>query len=81
MALRFRKRIKIAPGVHVNLSRRGVSTSVGPRGATINVKPGRETRATASVPGTGLYASAPASRWPGFALAVIIALILGWLLA
>ena len=81
MALRFRKRIKIAPGVLVNLSRRGVSTSVGPRGATINVKPGRETRATASVPGTGLYASAPASRWPGFALVVIIALILGWLLA
>ena len=81
MALRFRKRIKIAPGVHINLSRRGISTSIGPRGATINVKPGRETRATAGVPGTGLYASAPASRWPGFAFTVIIALILCWLLA
>ena len=37
MALRFRKRVKIVPGVTVNLSSRGVSTTVGVRGASLNV--------------------------------------------
>jgi hypothetical protein len=54
MALRFRKRVKIAPGVTVNLGKKGVtSTTIGGRGASVNVgKKGVHT--TAGLPGTGL---------------------------
>lgn len=34
----FRKSIKILPGVRLNLSKSGVSASLGPRGATVNKK-------------------------------------------
>jgi glyoxylate carboligase len=37
MGFRFRKTIKILPGVRVNLSKSGVTTSLGVPGATINV--------------------------------------------
>lgn len=37
MALRFRRSIKLAPGVRLNLSGSGVSWSLGPRGSTVNV--------------------------------------------
>lgn len=36
MAWSFRKRIKIIPGVHLNLSKSGISTSVGVKGASVN---------------------------------------------
>lgn len=53
MGFRFRKRIKVFPGVYLNLSKSGVSTSLGRPGATVNIgKSG--TRATLGVPGTGL---------------------------
>lgn len=51
--MRFRKSIKIMPGVRVNLSKSGVSTSIGGRGTTLNVNK-RGVRSTLSVPGTGL---------------------------
>jgi hypothetical protein len=51
--LRFQKRLSILPGVRVNLSKSGVSASVGPRGADINI--GRHgVTANAGIPGTGL---------------------------
>lgn len=53
MGLRFSKRIKIMPGVRVNLSARGASLSVGPRGASVNIGR-RGVYANASLPGTGL---------------------------
>ena len=54
MAWSYRKRIKIAPGVHLNFSKRGVSTSIGPKGAKISFgKNG--TYLNTSIPGTGLY--------------------------
>jgi len=34
----FRRRISILPGLHLNLSKSGVSASVGPHGTTINKK-------------------------------------------
>jgi hypothetical protein len=61
MGFRFRKRIKLAPGVHINLSRRGVSTSLGAPGATVNVSK-RGTRATVGLPGTGLSYTEQVSR-------------------
>jgi len=38
MGFRYRKSIKIIPGVRVNLSKSGVSTSIGRPGATVNVR-------------------------------------------
>ncbi len=54
MAWNYRKRVKIAPGVHLNFSKNGVSTSVGPKGAKLTFgKNG--TYMSTSIPGTGLY--------------------------
>lgn len=54
MAWNYRKRVKIAPGVHLNFSKSGVSTSIGPKGAKVTFgKNG--TYMSTSIPGTGLY--------------------------
>lgn len=50
----FRKRVKIAPGVSVNFSKSGMSTSVGPRGAKVTFGP-KGTYLNTGIPGTGLY--------------------------
>ncbi len=54
MGLRFRKSIKIAPGVKVNFNKKSVGVSVGTKGAhvTVNSK-GRKTT-TVGIPGSGL---------------------------
>ncbi|RME92166.1 MAG: DUF4236 domain-containing protein [Candidatus Hydrogenedentota bacterium] len=54
MAYRFWRRIKIAPGITLNLSKSGASISVGTRGAKVTFGP-RGTRVTTGIPGTGLY--------------------------
>ncbi len=54
MSFRFWRRIRIAPGVTLNLSKTGGSLSFGARGAHFTVGPhGR--RVTAGIPGTGLF--------------------------
>ena len=53
MGLRFRKRVKLFPGLWLNLSKSGVSTSVGTKGLTVNLK-GDKARTTVSAPGTGI---------------------------
>lgn len=53
MGFRFRKSIKLFPGVRLNLSKTGVSTSIGRPGATVNIR-GRRVRGTVGLPGTGL---------------------------
>lgn len=54
MALQFRKRIKVAPGVIITLSKGGVSTTIGSRGASLTMgKNG--TFVNTGIPGTGLY--------------------------
>lgn len=54
MGFRFRKSIKLAPGVRINLTKKGVSSiSVGKRGATVNVGK-KGTRGTVGIPGSGL---------------------------
>lgn len=54
MGLRFRKGIRIAPGLRLNITKTGISSlSVGGKGLTYNI--GRKgTRATGGLPGTGL---------------------------
>lgn len=46
----FKKSVKIAPGVRLNLSKRGLSASIGGKGLTYNTRG----RMTASLPGTGI---------------------------
>jgi hypothetical protein len=53
MSWRFRKSFKIIPGLKLNLSRSGLSTSIGGAPFTVNVGP-RGLYGTASVPGTGI---------------------------
>ena len=53
MPLRFRKSFKIAKGFKINLSKSGISTTLGGRGASINFSK-RGTRTTVGLPGTGL---------------------------
>jgi len=61
MPLRFRRSVKIAPGMRLNFSGSGTSLSVGGRGATVNFSK-RGTRATLGIPGTGLSYSASSRR-------------------
>ena len=54
MGLRFRKSVKIAPGVKLNIGKKSVGVSVGGKhgGGSFNSKSGA--RARISAPGTGL---------------------------
>jgi hypothetical protein len=53
MGFRFRKTIKLFPGLKINLSKSGVSTSIGGPGTTLNIS-NHGTRGTVSIPGTGI---------------------------
>ena len=55
MASYFRKSIKIAPGIHLNLSKRGTGISLGGRGAHISLSPTGRVTKTVNIPGTGIY--------------------------
>ena len=72
---RFRKTISILPGVRVNLSKTGVSGSVGGHGATLNVGHGKE-NITLGVPATGLSYRTPATTGLIMAL-VVVAVVIG----
>jgi len=51
---RFRRRVRIAKGLYVNVGKRGVtSVTIGRRGASMNVSK-KGTRETYSLPGTGI---------------------------
>lgn len=55
MGWKFRKRIKVAPGVNVNMSHRGFGMSVGNKYGRVSVGPSGRVTGTQSIPGTGLY--------------------------
>jgi hypothetical protein len=54
MPLRFRRSVRVLPGIRLNIGKRGVSTTIGGRGAHITLRPGHSPRATVGVPGTGV---------------------------
>lgn len=55
MGLRYRKRVKVAPGVYLNLSKSGVSTTLK-AGKGVSVSMGKNgTYLNTGMPGTGLY--------------------------
>ena len=53
MGFRFRKRIKLFPGLWLNASRSGISASMGGHGATLNLSR-KGAQGTLSAPGTGV---------------------------
>ncbi len=53
MGFRFRRSIRLLPGLRLNLGKRGVSVSAGVRGAHVTI--GKDgTRTTVGIPGTGV---------------------------
>ncbi|MEA3192695.1 MAG: hypothetical protein QOD26_1028 [Betaproteobacteria bacterium] len=81
MGFRFSKRFRILPGVRVNVSKSGVSTSVGPKGLSVNLRDDA-VRTTASIPGTGVSYSRTAKKGgSGSAVILIVIVFFGiWLL-
>lgn len=61
MAVRFRKSFKVAPGIRVNVSSRGVGASAGVKGLRYSVNSRGQRRTTASIPGTGIYSTSSSS--------------------
>ena len=83
MPLRFTRRLRVVPGLRVNLSKSGASLSIGHRGAWYTVGP-RGGRATLGLPGTGFFWTekvSPAAplhaghRWTF----VVVLLVVAWL--
>lgn len=54
MGIRFRKRIKIAPGVTVNVGKSSVGVRVGVKGAGVSANTKGKTTSSVGLPGTGL---------------------------
>ena len=53
MGFRFHKSFRLFPGVRLNLSKSGVSATLGVPGANLNIR-GRRIRRTVGIPGSGL---------------------------
>ena len=81
VGFRFQRRIRILPGVHVNLSKTGISTYIGRKGLTVNLR-GDTVNTTVGLPGTGLSYSTTSKAGTSFPslLIVLIALLALWLL-
>jgi hypothetical protein len=55
MGIRFRQKIKILPGIHVNITGNGItSLSIGSPGSTFNINRDLTTKNTINIPGSGL---------------------------
>ena len=89
MGLRFRRRISILPGLRLNVSKSGMSTSIGRRGLWVTYGRAR-TRTTVGLPGSGLsythFSKTPSASparsgtawWLWIALFVAIAVSAVW---
>jgi hypothetical protein len=71
---RFRKTFSVLPGVKINLSKTGLSTSVGGKGATFNIGHGKR-NVTLGVPGTGLSYRTQASSQLVILGVVVVAIV------
>lgn len=92
MAMRFRRSVKVAPGVKVNLNKKSMGVTVGTKGAHYSVNSSGTKTSSVGIPGTGVSyvnssgkksqnsgGSAEAPLWPKYTY--IILLILAILLA
>lgn len=64
MSLRFFRRVSILPGVRLNFSRSGISTTVGIRGASVTLGGRRGAHANLGIPGSGLSLRVPLKPSP-----------------
>lgn len=87
MGFRFRRSLRIAPGIRLNFTRSGLSATLGRRGASISVG-SRGTRGHLGIPRTGLSyserltagsASAPSSRAQTFGGGCALVAVIGFL--
>jgi hypothetical protein len=79
MGFRYRKRVWLGNGLGLNLSKSGVSLSVGGRGLTTNFSR-RGVRTTVGLPGTGLSYTTSRRRRGGAGAGLLgIMIILGLL--
>ena len=62
MGLRFFKRVRLVPGLTLNVSKRGASVSVGEKGAHITVGTSGVTE-TVGLPGTGASSATGPCGW------------------
>ncbi len=62
MGFRFRRRLRIAKGLYLNVSKTGTSVSIGRRGATLNLSE-HGTRTTVGLPGSGLSYRSRTRPW------------------
>ena len=53
MGFRFRKRIRIAPGIYINIGKKGISGTIKGKGFSVNTGR-RGASGTVGIPGTGL---------------------------
>jgi len=85
MGLRFTRRIGIAPGLRLNLGKRGASLGFGQRGAWLTIGT-KGVHTSVGIPGAGLYwteQTAWRNRRGGGALVLIVgslALLLGMMI-
>src|SRR5579872_2601206 len=64
MGWRFRRGVRVLPGVRLNISKRGISSvSIGRRGLTLHVGR-RGTKETIGLPGTGISYTTPVQHLP-----------------
>lgn len=54
MGLRFRKSIKLAPGVKLNISKKSVGISAGAKGARVSINSKGRVTKSVGIPGTGI---------------------------
>lgn len=57
MAFKFRRTMKIAPGLRLNLTHRGVSARAGTKGAGYTVNANGQQHISAGIPGSGIHVS------------------------
>jgi hypothetical protein len=75
MPVRFQRRIRIAPGLSINLNKNSISTTFGTRGAQVTIGP-KGRRRTFGIPGTGLSYTSYQKGTPGIFLIIVIATII-----
>ena len=65
MALRFRRSIRIAPGIRVNFNKKSASVRIGPKGLGYTISSTGQKRVSAGIPGTGIsYSQVVSSKTP-----------------
>ncbi len=75
MGFRLRKAIKILPGLKLNLTKNGISsTSIGKKGATVNLGKNGVSQ-TIGIPGTGLSYRTDKNTPPWLMAVIIIAIL------